>query len=186
MRKAIIFTAPSGSGKTTLVKHLLDHIPSLAFSISATTRKPRNQEVNGKDYYFLSFSDFQSKIERDEFIEWEEVYNGSFYGTLKEEIDRIWALGKDVIFDVEVHGALNLKKYFGDDALAVFVRVPDLGTLQERLQKRDTETADTLEKRLQKAKYEMTFEKRLDVTVLNDDLQKAKDMSLQIVKDFLA
>ncbi|WOK05218.1 guanylate kinase [Imperialibacter roseus] len=186
MRKAIIFTAPSGSGKTTLVKHLLDHIPSLAFSISATTRKPRNQEVNGKDYYFLSFSDFQSKIERDEFIEWEEVYNGSFYGTLKEEIDRIWALGKDVIFDVEVHGALNLKKYFEDDALAVFVKVPDLSTLQERLQKRDTETVDTLEKRLQKAKYEMTFEKRLDVTVLNDDLQKAKDMSLQIVKDFLA
>lgn len=186
MRKAIIFTAPSGSGKTTLVHHLLEQIPSLVFSISATTRKPRLQEVSGKDYYFLSFNDFHSRIDENEFIEWEEVYPGAFYGTLKEEIDRIWALGKDVIFDVEVHGALSLKRYFGDSALAVFVKVPDLDTLQTRLEKRETETPESLEKRLQKAKYEMTFEKRLDLTILNDDLVRAKEKSLQIVKDFLA
>ncbi len=186
MRKAIIFTAPSGSGKTTLVKHLLDHIPSLVFSISATTRKPRNGEADGKDYYFLSVDDFQSKISDGSFVEWEEVYTGAFYGTLKEEVERIWSTGKDVIFDVEVHGALNIKKYFGNDALAVFVKVPDLGTLQNRLEKRDTETPESLLKRVQKAEYEMTFEKHLDTTVLNDDLEKAKELSLQIVKDFLA
>jgi guanylate kinase len=186
MRKAIIFTAPSGSGKTTLVRHLLEQIPTLAFSISATTRQPRTQEVDGRDYYFLSLADFKKRIESDKFVEWEEVYQGAFYGTLKDEVERIWAQGKDVIFDVEVHGALNLKKYFGDDALAVFVRVPDLSTLQQRLEDRETETPETLERRLQKARYEMTFEKRFDLTILNDDLTKAKGKSLQIVKDFLA
>lgn len=186
MRKAVIFTAPSGSGKTTLVKHLLENIPTLAFSISATTRKARVNEVEGRDYYFLSFNDFQDRIDSNKFVEWEEVYQGALYGTLKEEVERIWSEGKDVIFDVEVHGALNLKKYFGDDALAVFVKVPDLTTLQQRLVKRDTETPESLARRVQKAAYEMTFESRFDKTVLNNDLEKAKETALQIVRDFLA
>lgn len=185
MRKALIFSAPSGSGKTTLVRHLIDKMPSLIFSISATTRAPRTNEKHGKDYYFLSPGDFKTKVECGEFVEWEEVYKGAFYGTLKSEIERIWAGGKNVIFDVEVHGALNLKKYFGDQALAIFVKVPDLETLQSRLKKRDTETEESLQRRVEKATYEMSFEPQFDTTVLNDDLEKAKEESLRLVKDFL-
>lgn len=186
MRKAIILTAPSGSGKTTLVKHLLQNIPSLVFSISATTRQPRAQEADGQDYYFLSLTDFQNKIADDSFVEWEEVYQGAFYGTLKQEIERIWALGKDVIFDVEVHGASNLKKYFGDQALAVFVKVPDLSTLQNRLEKRETETSESLSRRMKKAEYEMTFEPKFDQSVLNDNLDRAKAEALSVVQEFLS
>lgn len=185
MRKAIIFTAPSGSGKTTLVRHLLEKIPSLAFSISATTRTRRLHERDGKDYYFLSKADFREKIDAGQFVEWEEVYEGTFYGTLKSEVERIWAEEKDVIFDVEVHGALNLKKYFGDSARAIFVKVPDLATLQTRLRGRDTETEETLRKRIEKASYELSFEQRFDASILNDNLENAKAQALVMVRSFL-
>lgn len=174
--KAIIFSAPSGSGKTTIVKHLLANNPDLGFSISASTRDKRGRtEQNGKDYYFLTPEDFKKKIDNNEFIEWEEVYEGNFYGTLKSEIERIWAEGRNVIFDVDVKGGLNLKKYFGDKALAIFVRVPSLDVLKERLHDRGTETEESLSRRLFKAKFEMTFQDKFDVVLVNEKL----DISLK-------
>lgn len=174
--KAFIFSAPSGSGKTTLVKHLLDNNPDLGFSISASTRDKRGRkEVQGKDYYFLTPEEFKTKIDNDEFIEWEEVYEGNFYGTLKSEIQRIWDSGKNVIFDVDVKGGLNLKKYFGDKALSIFVKVPSLEILEKRLSDRGTETKDSLSRRLFKAKFEMSFQDKFDVILVNEDL----DTSLQ-------
>ena len=162
--KAIIFSAPSGSGKTTIVKHLLKKNPDLGFSISASTRDKRGRtESHGKDYYFLSPEEFKRKIDADEFIEWEEVYEGNFYGTLKSEIERIWKIGKNVIFDVDVKGGLNLKKYFGNRALAIFVKVPSLEVLKERLSDRGTESAESLSRRLFKAKFEMSFQDQFDV-----------------------
>ncbi|MFC2125918.1 guanylate kinase, partial [Bacteroidota bacterium] len=149
--KAIVFSAPSGSGKTTIVQSLLLRIPVLSFSISATSRKKRDNETNGMDYYFLSEYDFRKKIDYGEFVEWEEVYDGCYYGTLKTEVDRIWKQGKVVVFDVDVKGGLNLKKYFGQDALAIFIRVKDTDTLKERLKNRKTETHETLNRRLDKA-----------------------------------
>lgn len=170
--KALIFCAPSGSGKTTIVKHLLQHNPSLGFSISAVTRDKRGRtEVDGKDYHFLTPEQFKEKILRDEFIEWEEVYAGNYYGTLKSEIERIWAEGKDVIFDVDVKGGLNLKKYFGDKGLAIFVKVPSLEVLEQRLRGRDTESEDNISRRLFKAKFEMSFQDQFDVVLVNEDLQ---------------
>lgn len=172
--KAIIFSAPSGSGKTTLVHHLLKTNPDLGFSISAATRDKRGRkEQNGKDYYFLTPEEFKHKIDNDEFIEWEEVYAGNFYGTLKSEIDRIWSEGKNVIFDVDVRGGLNLKKYFGDKALAVFVKVPSLDVLKQRLNDRGTETEESLSRRLFKANFEMTFQDKFDVILLNENLDKS-------------
>lgn len=172
--KAIIFSAPSGSGKTTIVKHLLENNPDLGFSISASTRDKRGRtEQNGKDYYFLSPADFKKKIDNNEFIEWEEVYEGNFYGTLKSEIDRIWSEGKNVIFDVDVKGGLNLKKYFGDNALAVFVKVPSLEVLKERLHDRGTETSENLSRRLFKAEFEMGFCDRFDVVLVNENLERS-------------
>ncbi len=147
--KALIFSAPSGSGKTTIVKHLLQTNPDLGFSISASTRDRRGRtEENGKDYYFLTPEDFKHKIDNNEFIEWEEVYAGNFYGTLKSEIERVWASGKNVIFDVDVKGGLNLKKYFGDKALAIFVKVPSIEVLTARLNDRGTESPESLSRRL--------------------------------------
>lgn len=172
--KALIFSAPSGSGKTTIVKHLLKNNPDLGFSISASTRDKRGRkEQNGKDYYFLSPEEFKNKIDINEFIEWEEVYEGNFYGTLKSEIERIWQLGKDVIFDVDVKGGLNLKNYFGDKALAVFVKVPSVDVLKERLHDRGTEDDQSLSRRLFKAKFEMTFQDRFDVVLVNEYLEKS-------------
>lgn len=172
--KAIIFSAPSGSGKTTIVKHLLEKNADLGFSISASTRDKRGRtEENGKDYYFLTPEDFKKKIDNDEFIEWEEVYEGNFYGTLKSEIERIWRGGKNVIFDVDVKGGLSLKKYFGDRALAVFVKVPSLDVLKERLHDRGTETPESLSRRLFKAKFEMTFQDKFDAVLVNEDLNKS-------------
>ncbi|MEM8894586.1 MAG: guanylate kinase, partial [Bacteroidota bacterium] len=143
--KALIFSAPSGSGKTTIVHHLTKVFPNLGFSISASTRDKRGRtEENGKDYYFLNPEEFKAKIDNDEFIEWEEVYEGNYYGTLKSEIQRIWDGGNHVIFDVDVKGGINLKNYFGDDALAIFVKVPDIEVLQQRLKDRNTETDDSL------------------------------------------
>ncbi len=172
--KALIFSAPSGSGKTTIVKHLLANNPDLGFSISASTRDKRGRtESHGKDYYFLTPSEFKKKIDEDAFIEWEEVYEGNFYGTLKSEIERIWANGKNVIFDVDVKGGLSLKKYFGDNALSVFVKVPSLEVLEARLQDRGTESAESLSRRLFKAKFEMSFADQFDVILINEDLQRS-------------
>ncbi|SNS03609.1 guanylate kinase [Belliella buryatensis] len=185
--KAIIFSAPSGSGKTTIVRHLISKFPNLGFSISACTRDKRGRaEQNGKDYYFLSPEEFKSKIDQDAFIEWEEVYEGNFYGTLKEEIQRIWDSGRHVIFDVDVKGGLNLKKYFGDQALAIFVKVPSMDVLTERLKDRGTESEESLSRRLYKAKFEMGFENKFDVTIVNDDMQKSFAEAEKMVGEFLA
>ena len=184
--KAIIFSAPSGSGKTSLVKHLMQHVPHLGFSISACTRDRRGRhEVHGRDYYFLSIDEFKNKIDQDAFVEWEEVYAGNFYGTLKEEVHRIWKEGKAVIFDVDVKGGLALKKYFGEQALAIFVKVPSLDVLESRLNDRGTESEESLSRRIYKAKFEMTFEPQFDVTVLNDDFAKSSAETVELVNTFL-
>lgn len=183
--KALIFSAPSGSGKTTIVKHLLKNNPDLGFSISASTRDKRGRtEKDGKDYHFLSPDEFKKKIDENEFIEWEEVYEGNFYGTLKSEIERIWKEGKNVIFDVDVKGGISLKQYFGDRALAIFVRVPSLDVLEDRLKSRSTETADSLSRRLFKAKFEMTFQDKFDRILLNEDLQKSLAEAQRLYDEF--
>ena len=184
--KAFIFAAPSGSGKTTIVKHLLNKRPDLGFSISASTRDKRGRtEENGKDYYFLSKADFQQKIKEDAFVEWEEVYTGNYYGTLKEEIQRIWDEGRHVVFDVEVKGAMNLKKYFGDDTLAVFVKVPTMTELEKRLTARGTESRESLSQRLYRAEFEMGFEDKFDVTLINEKLEDSYANAEKLVEDFL-
>ena len=183
--KAIIFSAPSGSGKTTIVKHLLEKNPDLGFSISASTRDKRGRtEANGIDYFFLSPEDFKKKIDEDEFIEWEEVYAGNFYGTLKSEIQRIWDSGKNVIFDVDVKGGIALKKYFGDKALSIFVKVPSLEVLKQRLNERGTESEESLSRRLFKAKFESTFQDKFDVILLNDDLDTATQKAQSLYSEF--
>jgi guanylate kinase len=171
--KTIIVSAPSGAGKTTIVKMLLENIPQLAFSVSACSRAKREGETHGKDYYFISADDFRRKIERGEFVEWQEVYPGSYYGTLKSELERIWADKKIPIFDVDVLGGQNLKKYFGDDALAIFISPPSLKILEERLRNRGTETEESIRKRIGKAEYEMTFASNFDKVIVNDDLENA-------------
>ena len=172
--KAFIFSAPSGSGKTTIVRHLLNTNSDLGFSISASTRDRRGRtEQHGKDYYFLSPDEFKKKIDGNEFIEWEEVYEGNFYGTMKSEIERIWSEGKNVIFDVDVKGGLNLKQYFGDKALAIFVKVPSLEVLKERLKDRGTESPESLSRRLFKANFEMSFQDKFDYVLVNENLEKS-------------
>jgi len=183
--KALIFSAPSGSGKTTIVRHLLATNPDLGFSISASTRDKRGRtESHGKDYYFLSPKEFKKKIDGDEFVEWEEVYEGNFYGTLKSEIERIWQAGKNVIFDVDVKGGLNLKKYFGDRALAVFVKVPSLDILKERLRDRGTESEESLSRRLFKTNFEMSFQDQFDVVLVNENLEKSLKQAQGIYDSF--
>ena len=183
--KAIIFSVLSGSRKITIVKHLLANNPDLGFSISASTRDKRGRtEENGKDYYFLSPADFRKKIDSNEFVEWEEVYEGNFYGTLKSEIDRIWREGKNVIFDVDVKGGLNLKKYFGNKALAVFVKVPSLEVLKERLNDRGTETPESLSRRLFKAQFEMGFSDKFDVVLVNENLDKSLQEAQKLYDKF--
>jgi guanylate kinase len=183
--KALIFSAPSGSGKTTIVRHLLESNPSLGFSISASTRDRRGRtESHGKDYYFLTPEEFKHKIDADEFIEWEEVYAGNFYGTLKSEIDRIWAEGKDVIFDVDVKGGLNLKKYFGDKALAIFVKVPSIEVLKARLNDRGTETEESLSRRLFKANFEMSFQDQFDIVLVNEHLDTSLAEAQRLYDNF--
>ena len=183
--KAIIFSAPSGAGKTTLVKHLLNMLPVLSFSVSACSREKRINEVDGKDYYFLSKEEFRNKIQKEAFLEWEEVYDGNYYGTLKSEIERIWKEGKHVIFDVDVVGGNNLKKYFGEDALAIYVEAPSIETLETRLRSRKTESEETISKRLGKAKDEMKFKDKFDLVIVNDDLENAKTEALSKVKAYL-
>jgi len=183
--KALIFSAPSGSGKTTIVKHLLNNNTDLGFSISASTRDKRGRvEEHGKDYYFLTPEEFKEKIDKDEFIEWEEVYAGNFYGTLKSEIERIWAEGKNVIFDVDVKGGISLKEYFGDKGLAIFVKVPSLEVLEERLKARSTESETSLSQRLFKAKFEMTFQDEFDVVLVNENLKDSLEEAQQLYDQF--
>jgi guanylate kinase len=183
--KAIIFCAPSGSGKTTIVKHLLSKNSDLGFSISASTRDKRGRtEQDGKDYHFLSPDEFKEKIVHDEFIEWEEVYEGNYYGTLKSEIQRIWDEGKNVIFDVDVKGGLNLKKYFGDKALAIFVKVPSEEILAQRLRGRGTESEESLSRRLFKAKFEMSFQDEFDIVLVNADLDRSLAEAQRLYDEF--
>lgn len=184
--KLVIFSAPSGSGKTTIVKHLVAQIPQLGYSISACTRPRRGRtEEHGKDYYFLSKEEFEQKIRNDEFVEWEQVYSGAYYGTLKAEIQRIWSEGKHVIFDVDVVGGLRIKEYYGDRAIAIFVKVNSVEELRKRLLQRQTETDASLETRLAKAEYEMSFEDRFDVVLLNENLEETLQKALRIVQNFL-
>ena len=183
--KAIVFSAPSGSGKTTIVQSLLLRIPTLSFSISATSRKKRENEVDGKDYYFMSEYEFRKKIDNGEFVEWEEVYDGSYYGTLQTEVDRIWSKGKAVVFDVDVKGGLKLKKHFGQDSLAIFIRVQDTDTLKDRLRNRNTETDESLNRRMDKAEFEITFQHKFDRIIMNDDLNEAVSETESLVRDFL-
>lgn len=184
--KLIIFSAPSGSGKTTIVRHLLSKYNNLGFSISACTRDRRGRnEVHGKDYYFLTPDDFKQRIDNDEFVEWEEVYPGGYYGTLKSEIERLWAEGKHVIFDVDVKGGLKLKEYFGERALAIFVKAPSEEAIKERLMMRGTETEDSLSKRLFKVKFEMSFQDRFDIILVNDNLETALKKAEELVENFL-
>lgn len=186
LNKLIIFSAPSGSGKTTVVKHLLETMPDkLGFSVSATTRKPRPGETDGKEYHFLDLADFEKRLENNEFLEHEEVYAGILYGTLWSEIHKIWDQGKAVVFDVDVQGGLSLKRRFKDDALAIFLRPPSIEILMDRLRKRSTEVEHHLQERLAKANHELSFESRYDVVVVNDVLEKTFEACEKIVKDFI-
>ncbi len=185
-QKLIIFSAPSGAGKTTIVKHLLGVYPKiLSFSISATTRLPRPYEKQNKDYYFISVEDFQGKIGNKEFIEYEQVYDGLYYGTLKSEVERLWSQGQVVVFDVNVKGGVALKQEFGENALAVFVKPPSIKELRKRLLSRKTETEETLKERVEKAEIEMEFAPFFDEVVINDSLSEALDYSEKIVEHFI-
>ena len=183
--KLIIFSAPSGAGKTTIVKHLLKQDFCLEFSISATSRAPRHTETPGKDYYFLSSGEFQQRIEKDDFLEWEEVYAGTYYGTLKEEVERIRCQGKHVVFDVDVVGGLNIKDYYGDEALSVFVQPPSIEELRKRLVGRSTDSDEVIERRVAKAEYELTFAPKFDVVLLSEELHVTLGNAEKIVTDFI-
>ena len=183
--KLILFCGPSGSGKTTIVHHLIKNNASLSFSVSATTRAKREKETDGIDYHFLSIKDFKKRIANDEFVEWEEVYPGGYYGTLKAEVDRLIAQNKVVIFDVDVEGGLNIKKIYGDNLLAVFVKPPSLEALHKRLIARASETAETLQKRIEKADLEMTYADKFDNVIINDNLETALWHAQKMLEDFV-
>ena len=208
MGKAILFSAPSGCGKTTIIKELMNvdrmgvdtligsrknvstyqHInlsTLLSFSISATSRAPRGEEQNGKDYYFLSREEFMSRVAKDEFLEWEEVYSGTCYGTLKSEIERIWQAGKVIVFDVDVNGGRNIKKYFGKDALSIFVMPPSVEVLEQRLRSRGTDSEEAIVKRLARSAEELKQAPQFDVTIVNDDLQRAVEETRQVIEKFI-
>lgn len=184
--KLIIFSAPSGSGKTTIVRHLLQKFSNqLEFSISATSRDKRGSEENGKDYYYLSIEEFKTKIAEHQFLEWEEVYAGVHYGTLKSEVDRIWAKGKHVIFDIDVEGGLNLKRQFGEKALAIFVMPPSIKILEERLNSRSTDSPESIARRVEKAEKELKTADLFDVFILNEILDEALTKAEKIVSEFI-
>ncbi len=184
-RKAVIFSAPSGSGKSTIVSHILKLHPELEFSVSAASRAPRGTEKNGVEYWFISEDEFRRKIAAGEFVEYEEVYSGSFYGTLKSEVERIWDRGHALIFDVDVKGGLNLKRYFGDRALALFVQAPSIGELRRRLVGRATDSPEAIERRVAKAAEEMSYAGQFDHIIVNDDLQTAYADAERVVGEFL-
>ncbi|MDR3696998.1 guanylate kinase [Mucilaginibacter sp.] len=183
--KLIIFSAPSGAGKTTIVQHLLGKIPQLEFSVSATTRKPRGDEQHGKDYYFISKEEFLHRIAKKQFVEFEEVYTGTFYGTLRTEIERIWAEGKTVIFDIDVIGGLHLKRKYDGQALAIFVQPPSLEVLIERLTGRGTDSAEKLKERFSKAEKELNYAPEFDIILKNHDLQTACSEAEELVRNFI-
>ena len=185
--KLIIFSAPSGSGKSTIVQWLMKEHPefNLAFSISATTRAPRGTEKNGVEYLFLSEDDFRKKIDNDEFLEYEEVYKGRFYGTLKSQVDTQTAKGENVVFDVDVKGGCNIKNFYGDRALSIFIQAPSVDELRRRLEGRGTDSEEAIKNRLAKASYEITFAPKFDHIVVNDNLEKAEKETYKLVKDFL-
>lgn len=184
--KLIVFSAPSGSGKTTIVRHLLSHPElNLEFSISCTSRAARGEEQHGKDYYFISLEEFKKHIKNEEFLEWEEVYRDNFYGTLKSEIERIWAMGKHVIFDIDVAGGLRIKRKFPEQTLAVFVKPPSIDELKIRLKKRSTESEDKINMRIAKASVELATAPQFDVIIKNTDLETAKAEAYKLVEEFI-
>lgn len=183
--KLIIFSAPSGSGKSTIINYLLGCDLNLRFSISATSRPPRGQEQHGVEYFFLTPEEFRQRIANDEFIEYEEVYEGRFYGTLKSQVEKQLAAGENVIFDVDVVGGCNIKQFYGDRALSVFIQPPSIEALRARLNGRGTDTPEVIEDRVAKAQYELGFAPRFDVVVVNDDLETAKAEALHIIREFL-
>ena len=183
--KLIIFSAPSGAGKTTIVQYLLGKIPELEFSVSATTRKPRGEEKNGEDYYFISKEEFLHRIAKKQFVEFEEVYSGTFYGTLRTEIERIWQHGKTVIFDIDVEGGLHLKRKYEGQALAIFVQPPSLEVLKQRLAGRGTDSPEKLHERFIKAEKELNYAPQFDIILKNHDLQTACEEAEELVRNFL-
>ena len=185
--KIIVFSAPSGAGKTTIVHRLMGLLPELSFSISACTRDRRGRaDVNGQDYHFISVAEFQEKIRHNEFVEWEEVYEGAFYGTLKSEIERIWAKGQHAILDVDVKGGLSIKNFYKDRALAIFVRPPSIEVLAQRLEARATDSKSSISSRVYKATFELAFEDNFDVTVVNDNLEEAVTHAERLVRNFIS
>lgn len=186
MGKVVIFSAPSGSGKTTIVKQLLTRYPEFEFSISATSRAPRGEEQHGKDYYFLSQEEFAARVAEDAFVEWEEVYAGTSYGTLKSEVERIWAKGHVILFDVDVMGGINLKRIFGEKACSIFIMPPSIEELHRRLVGRGTDAPEVIEKRVAKAAFEIEKAPSFDYTVVNDRLEEAVEQTCTLLDQFLA
>lgn len=185
-RKAILFSAPSGSGKTTIIREILKRFDCFEFSISATSRQAREGEQDGVDYYFLTPDEFEKRVNEGLFLEWEEVYAGIRYGTLKSEIDRIWSNGHVIIFDVDVNGGMNIKKYFGSEALALFIMPPSIEVLEMRLRNRGTESEEAIAKRLARSAAELKMADRFDVTILNDDLGRAVDETQRLINNYLS
>lgn len=183
--KLVIFSAPSGSGKSTIINYLLNQGLRLKFSISATSRAPRGEEQDGREYYFLSPGEFRQRIEAGDFLEYEEVYEDKYYGTLKSEVERILASGDNVIFDVDVVGGCNIKQFYGSRALSVFIQPPSIDELRRRLESRGTDAPDVIESRLAKAQYELSFSPRFDVVIVNDDLARAEAEALRCIQNFL-
>lgn len=185
MGKAILFSAPSGCGKTTIIGELMRYFDCFDFSISATSRKPRGQEQDGRDYYFLTHEEFMRRVDKGDFLEWEEVYQGTCYGTLKSEISRIWDAGRVIVFDVDVNGGSNIKRYFGGDALSIFVMPPSLAVLEQRLRSRGTDSEEAIVKRLARSAEELKKAPQFDVTIVNDDLQRAVAETRKVIEKFL-
>lgn len=183
--KLVIISAPSGAGKTTIVKHLIDSGLNLSFSVSATTRTLRGDEKNGEDYFFMTVPEFRRRVENNEFVEWEEVYNDLLYGTLKSELERIWAGGSNVLFDVDVKGGINLKNKFGTRSIAIFIMPPSVGELENRLIKRATDSPEKIKMRVEKAREEMKLANQFDTIIVNHQLDKAKEEAFKIVTSFL-
>ncbi len=185
MGKAILFSAPSGCGKTTIIGELMQYFDCFDFSISATSRKPRGEERDGVDYHFLSHDEFMRRVEAGDFLEWEEVYQGTCYGTLKSEVERIWNNGRVIVFDVDVNGGRNIKRYFGDDALSIFVMPPSIEVLEQRLRSRGTDSEEAIVKRLARSAEELKQAPQFDRTIVNDDLQRAVAETRKAIEDFL-
>ena len=184
--KLIIFSAPSGSGKSTIINYLLDKGLNLAFSVSATSRAPRGTEQDGVEYYFLTPEEFRRRIEADEFLEYEEVYTDKYYGTLKSEVERLTAQGKNVVFDVDVLGGVNIKRFYGPRALSIFIQPPSIEALRERLVGRATDAPDVIEKRIDRAEFELSYAPQFDVCIVNDNLAEAQQATLETIREFIA